>query len=160
MDMIGVAGLVVGIAALLFAIYGIRDVREQVRRLIRLERNLIWAKVLREEVWRLVDRTDEVRRAQSSSNVHEFAIIVRELNPKESLDSVQEYANHEIVGLAKEYVAHGLATWREDVDKDKVLEILKEWQNEKNAAKLQEIFGKRFARLTGPIKNLLRKDFH
>ena len=55
MDWLGLTGLVVGIAALLVAIYGVRDVREQVRLLVTLERNRSYARILHSLVWRVVE---------------------------------------------------------------------------------------------------------
>lgn len=46
MDFVGLAGLIVGLIALLVAIYGIRDVREQVKSLVTLERNVVFAREL------------------------------------------------------------------------------------------------------------------
>jgi hypothetical protein len=50
MDFIGLAGLIVGLAALGIAIYGIRDVRDQVRRFIELESHLAFSSVLNKMV--------------------------------------------------------------------------------------------------------------
>jgi hypothetical protein len=43
-DFIGLAGLIVAVIALLIAVCGIRDVRDQVHRLVELERNLAYSK--------------------------------------------------------------------------------------------------------------------
>src|SRR5690349_20619049 len=94
-DLIGLAGLIVGLIALGVAIYGVRDVREHVKFLVTLERNRLFAKVIHTRVWRVVERTSDVERFQSSSDMHEFTMLVRALDSKQTLDSAQEYANKE-----------------------------------------------------------------
>src|SRR6266478_7437561 len=102
MDFIGLAGLIVGLAALGIAIYGIRDVRNQVRRLIELETDLAYSRVLYKMVWRFVDPTEETARSRPEHDMQEFTMLVRALDPTETLDSVQEFANNELLSLAQE----------------------------------------------------------
>jgi len=154
MDFVGLAGLIVGLIALLVAIYGIRDVREQVKFLVTLERNRLFANVIHTMVWRVVERIGDAERFQSSSDMHEFTMLARALDSKQTLDSAQEYANKETLTLAQDMVSHGLAKWRDDVDENSVGEILKEWQNDKNAAALKKIFGDR-PPLSEPSKDLM-----
>src|SRR6267378_133273 len=137
-DLLGLAGLFVGLVALIVAVYGIRDVREQVRFLVTLERNRVFAKVIHTMVWRVVERVGDAERFQSSSDMHEFTMLARALDPKQTLDSAQDYANKEMLALAQDMVSHGLAKWRDDIDENSVSEILKEWQNDKNAAALKK----------------------
>jgi len=153
MDVLGLSGLIVGLAALVVAFYGIRDVREQVKFLVTLERNRLFAKVIHSMVWRVVDRTSDVERFQTSSDMHEFTMLARALDPKQTLDSAQDYANKETLVLAQDMVSQGLAKWRDDIDENNVNEIVKEWQNDKNAAALRKIFGR--APLAEPNKNLV-----
>jgi hypothetical protein len=153
MDLAGLAGLIVGLIALGVAIYGIRDVREQVKFLVTLERNRVFAKVIHTMVWRVVERVGDAERFQSSSDMHEFTMLARALDPKQTLDSAQDYANKETLALAKEMVGHGLAKWRDDIDENSVGGILKEWQNDKNAEVLRKILGR--LPLFEPDKNLM-----
>jgi len=154
-DFVGLAGLVVGIAALIIAIFGIRDVRDQVRFLITLERNRAWSRILHSWVWRLVERTEELERFQLPSEMHEFTMLVRALEPSRTMDSVQEYANNEVLAFARDLVSRGLAKWRPDIDENSVEELLRRWQSEKNAAVLSGIFGDRHTPLSGPTKEML-----
>jgi hypothetical protein len=140
-DLLGLAGLIVGLFALLVAAYGIQDVREQVKFLVTLERNRLFAKVIHTMVWRVVEPIGDAERFQSSSDMHEFTMLARALDPKQTLDSAQGYANKESLALAQDMVSHGFAKWRDDIDENKVSEHLKEWQNDKNAAALRKIFG-------------------
>jgi hypothetical protein len=152
-DFVGLAGLIVGLIALGVVIYGIWDVREQVKFLVTLERNRVFAKVIHTMVWRVVERTVDVERFESSSDMHEFTMLARALDSKQTLNSAQEYANKETLALAKEMVNRGLAKWRDDIDENKVSEILKDRQNDKNAAALRKIFGR--PSLSEPNKDLL-----
>ncbi len=106
-DFVGLAGLVVGITALIIAIFGIKDVRDQVRFLITLERNRAWARILHGMVWRVVERTEDLERFQLSSEMHEFTMLVRALEPAQTFNSVQEYANKEVLALAREWQSGG-----------------------------------------------------
>jgi hypothetical protein len=152
-DLVGLAGLIVGLIALGVAIYGIRDVREQVRYLVTLERNRLFAKVINAKALQMVERTSDAERFQSSSDMHEFTMLARAVDPKQTLDSTQDYANKESLALAQDMVSHGLAKWRDDIDENNVREILKEWQNNKNAAALRKIFGR--PSLYEPSKDLM-----
>jgi hypothetical protein len=152
-DFVGLAGLVVGLVALLVAVYGIRDVRELVKALITLERNRLFAKVIHTMVWRVVERVGDAEHFQSSSDIHAFTMLARALDPKPTLDSAQDYANKETLALAQDMVSHGLAKWRDHIDENRVSEIVKEWQKDKNAAALRKIFGR--SPLSEPNKDLM-----
>jgi len=144
LDFVGLAGLIVGLAALFVATYGIRDVREQVRLLVGLERNLAFSRVLHEMVWRFVDPTKEVSEARTSlAEMHQYTIIETVTEPDKTLDSVQESASKEVLSLAQMYVSHGLATWKPNMDEKAIREIVKSWQGEKNAELLKSMFGKK-----------------
>ena len=154
-DFMGLAGLVVGIAALVIAIFGIKDVRDRVRFLITLERNRAWSRILHSLTWRLVERTEDLERFQLPSEMHEFTMLVRAIEPSQTMDSVQEYANNEVLRFARDLVSRGLAKWRPDIDENSVEELLRGWQSEKNAAVLSGMFGDRHLPLSGPAKKIL-----
>ena len=152
-DFVGLVGLIVGLAALIVAVVGILDVRKQVKFLVTLERNRVFAKVIHTMVWRVVERVGDAERFQSSSDMHEFTMLARALDPKQTLNSAQDYANKETFVLAKEMVSQGLAKWRDDIDENSVIEIVKEWQNDKNATALRKILGR--PPLSEPNKDLM-----
>src|SRR5229473_3528384 len=98
MDFIGLAGLIVGLAALVVAIFGIRDVREQVRLLVGLQRNLAFSSVLHKMVWRFVDPTEETAEARMGmAEMQQYTMLARIAEPDKTLDSVQESANKEVL---------------------------------------------------------------
>jgi hypothetical protein len=142
-DFIGIAGLVAAVIALVVAVYGIRDVREHVRLLVGLERNLVWAKLLHTAVWRFVDPTPDAAGYKTMQDMHQFTMLVRRLEPKKTLDSVQALANNELLSLAVELVGHGIATWKPDMDEDVIRRMAKDWQKEKNSKLLESMFGER-----------------
>ena len=152
-DWIGFAGLVVGLIALVVAVYGVRDVREQVKYLVTLERNRLFAKILHTRVWQVVERVGDAEHFQAASDMHEFTMLVRALDPKQTLESAQDYANKETLVLAREMVSRGLAKWRDGIHENTVNEILRDWQNDKNAAALRKILGD--SPLAAPTKDLL-----
>lgn len=152
MDWIGLLGLVFGLAALLVAIYGIRDVREQVKYLVTLERNRLYARVIHKMSRRFL-QPDEQNREAYLGEMHEFTMLARALDSNQTVESTQEFASKESLASAEEMVRRGLGKWREDVDENRVNEVLKDWQNDKNAAVLRKIFGR--PRLVEPNKDLM-----
>ena len=152
MDLVGLAGLVVALIALLVAVYGIRDVREQVKFLVTLERNLVYAREIHIKALQMVELVNDAQRFQSSE-MHGLSMLARAVDSKQTLESVQEYTNKESLMLAQDMVRRGLAKWRDDFDESKVSEVLKKWQNDKNAAALRKIFGR--PSLSEPNKDLM-----
>jgi hypothetical protein len=155
-DLIGVAGLVVGLIALGFAIFGIRDVRKLMRDLILLERNRTWAKVLHNTVYRVVDPTEETAQFQSSADMHEFTMLVRALQEM-SMDDAQAYANNEVLSLAREMVNQGIAKWKPHIDEKTVEAHVQGWQSDKNVAVLKNMFGERHTSLKGDTREKMVK---
>jgi hypothetical protein len=141
-DFIGLAGLIVALIALLVAVYGIRDVREQVRLLVELQRNLAFATVLHRMVWRFVDPTKDTAEFEAMRDMQQFTMLVRVIEPKETLDSAQSFANNELLSLAHDLVGLGFATWKPDMDEEVIRGMVKTWQGEKNSKLLKSMFGK------------------
>lgn len=151
-DWIGLAGLVVALFAFVVAIYGIRDVREQVKLLVTLERNVMFARELHLKSLQLVDLLDDAARFQSGE-MHGLSMLARAIDSNLTLEDVQEYTNMESLLLAQDLVHRSLAKWRGDIDDNRVSEVLRGWQNDKNAVTLKKIFGQ--PRLFEPEKNLM-----
>src|SRR6266852_9805982 len=101
MDFIGLAGLIVGLAALGIAIYGIRDVREQVRLLVGLQRNLAFSRLLNKMVWRFVDPTKDTSQETTVAEMQQYTMLARLLEPNKTLNSVQEAASKDVLSLAE-----------------------------------------------------------
>ena len=139
-DWLGLAGLIVGLGALVVAIIGIRDVGEKVKFLITLQRNLLFAKELQVKTLQLVELVGDAKLFQSKE-MHGLSILARAVDRKQTLESVQEYTNNESLVLAQDLVSRGLAKWCDHIDEDTVRKSLRTWQNDKNAAVLRKIFG-------------------
>jgi hypothetical protein len=152
MDLVGLAGIVVGLIALGVAIFGIRDVREQVKSLVTLERNIVFARELHMKALQLVELDSDAQRLKSGE-MHGLSMLARAIDSTQTLDSVQEYTNKESLLLAQDMVNRGFAKWHDDIDANRVSEVLREWQNDKNAAVLRKIFGA--SPLFEPDKNLM-----
>jgi hypothetical protein len=151
-DWLGFVGLIVALIALGVAIYGIRDVREQVKFLVMLERNVVFSQELHFKALQFVELVDDAQLLQSRE-MHGLSMLVRAIDSKQTLDSVQEYTTKESLTLAQEMVNLGLAKWRDHIDENKVNEVLRDWQNDKNAAVLRKIFDR--PSLAGPDKTLM-----
>jgi hypothetical protein len=142
-DFIGIAGLIVALIALLVAWYGIRDVREQVHFLVKLERNLAFSKVVHKMVWRFVEPTKDTSDARTAmAEMHQFTMLAQLAEPDKTLDAVQDFASKEVLALAEEFVSNGRATWKPDMDEDVIREMVKSWQGEKNSKLVKSMFGK------------------
>jgi hypothetical protein len=151
-DLMGLAGLITGLGALGVAIYGVRDVREQVKLLVTLDRNVIFARELHFKALQFVELLGDAGRFQSSE-IHGLSMLARAIDSKQTLESVHEYTNKEALLLARDMVHRGLAKWRDDLDENNVNAVLRDWQNDKNAGTLRKIFGR--SPLFEPEKNLM-----
>jgi hypothetical protein len=152
MDLVGLVGLIVALIALGVAIYGVRDVREQVKFLVMLERNVVFSKELHFKALQFVELVDDAQLLQSR-DMHGLSMLVRAIDSKQTLDSVQEYMTKESLSLAREMVSLGLAKWRGHIGENEVNEVLRNWQNDKNAAVLRKILDR--PSLAGPDQTFM-----
>jgi len=134
MDFVGLAGLLVALLALGISLWGIRDVREQVRRLVELERNRIFTRLLNDVVWEFVDPTDTRANVTHVKVMHESCMLTQALEPMQTTDSAQTAALNEVLVLARNLVERGLAKWKPGMDVDVVTKTVREWQVLKNSA--------------------------
>jgi hypothetical protein len=75
-DLLGLAGLIVGLLALVVAIYGIRNVREQVKFLVTLERNRLYARVTHKMTRRFLEPIgDDDREASLSDSMNSRCLL-------------------------------------------------------------------------------------
>jgi len=148
-DMLGLAGLIVGIAASIVAVYGIRDVRGQVKLLVEVQRNLTFTKVVHRMLWRLVDPTNKETQYEAMSDMQQFTMLARLADKKQTLDGAQGMATNEVLTLASELVALGMATWKPDIDEDAARTVVESWKNEKNSKLLKSMFGEKGGSIFG-----------
>ncbi len=140
MEWIDIASLVLAVAAFVAAIYGILDVRRHVRDMLTLERNMLYTDVLNKLIYDFIEPTVV---SLAFGDMHRFTMVQRALDPKATLDDIQEAANKEALSQCQMFVEHGVAAWKPNIDLGKAREILREWQLEKNAAVMKQIFPKK-----------------
>jgi hypothetical protein len=127
------------------------------RDLVLLERNRSWAKVLHSAVYRVVDPTEQTAQFQSSADMHEFTMLVRVIQPEMSMDDAQAYANNEVLSLARDMVDNGIAKWKKNIDEASLLDHVRSWHSDKNAAVLKNMFGDRHTSLKGDTREKMVK---
>jgi hypothetical protein len=135
-----IAGLVVAVLALIISVGGILDVRKQVREMLAMQRDLTFAKLSREMVWRFLDPVEMESQEYKKYEVHEYIMLARKLEPHLTLDSLQEAAYKEILSMAKDMVGRGIATWKPDIDENVVQTMVNDWQLSKNSEKVKSMF--------------------
>jgi hypothetical protein len=137
-EIVSWVGFVIGVIALALTVYAVYDARKMVRRALELQRNLSYTEALNQLVYDFVEQSAG---SLEWTHLHKFVIFQRELEPTRTLDSSQLAATYEALWVANELVTKGMASWRPDIDVDKVRDELKKWQNEKNNARMKLIFG-------------------
>jgi hypothetical protein len=140
-------GSIIGILGIFIttgiAVYAILDVRKQVKGLLVVERNLAYAKILNDMSWLFVDPTDKAHSVEIAKGLEEFCLLAEVITPKRALGVHKETVEREALSLAKDLVENGAATWKSDLDLEKVKEELHGWQTEKNAVRIHKIFGEK-----------------
>jgi hypothetical protein len=68
-------------------------------------------------------------------------MLANVLGSAKSAKSSKSIIEHEALATARELVASGCAKWKDDWDLEAVEKAVREWQNEKNAARVAKIFG-------------------
>jgi len=130
---LGAAGIV---ATAAFGVWAINDARKQVRGFIRTERNLAWTRIQNDLVWLFVDPTAKSHSKETATGLAVFALLAKELNPERTHENLKEAAENEALEMAEKLVAGGYATWKPDLDMQRVSQKLKEWKSEKDKARL------------------------
>jgi len=137
---IGIAGIVITTA---IAIYAILDVRRQVKGLLKVQRGVACAKIINDMAWLFVDPTEKAHSAEIAKGLEEFCLLAQVITPESGVNVHKETVEKEALSLAQELVENGAATWKSELDKEKVKKELHGWQTEKNAARIAKIFGEK-----------------
>jgi len=140
---LGLVATLVAVVALVVSLYGVKDFRNQIEGLLRVERNRAYTKVLNDMVWEFVEPTEKAHKVEIAKGMHEFCTLAEVLDPKRTVDISQTTVNNEALWMASELVKNGSATWKGDYDVEKVKQVLHSWQTEKNAVHIQSLFGKK-----------------
>jgi hypothetical protein len=144
-SIIGILGILITTA---IAVYAILDVRKQVKGLLVVERNLAYAKILNDMSWLFVDPTDKAHSVEIAKGLEEFCLLAQVITPRRALAVHKETVERESLSLAKDLVENGAATWKSDLDLEKVKKELHAWQTEKNAVRIHKIFGEKKSSLS------------
>lgn len=132
---------IIGIAATAgVGIWAINDVRQQVHRLILMDRNLAWVRVQNDLVWLFVDPTDKAHGKEIAKGLGEFAVLARELDPQRIPEDLKTAAENEALEMAERLVADGYAKWKMDLDMKKVLQRLEEWKAQKSKSRVENLW--------------------
>jgi hypothetical protein len=67
--------------------------------------------------------------------------LAQELDPTWKIEDIKFAVEREALQLANMLVGDGHATWKSDFDPNGVAQALKEWQSDKNRARIQKMFG-------------------
>jgi len=129
---VGLLGLAIAIGALLVAIFGIRDVREQVHKLLTMERNRTYTRLVHKMVeTEFVDLSSESLHTDLAQLKHEFSLLARSVDDRVTIESALHEANNEILSYARQLVDAGYAKWKLDMDEEKAKQVILNWNTER-----------------------------
>lgn len=141
-SIIGIAGVIATVA---FALYAIKDVREQVKKLISLERKRIYTRVRNDLVWQFVEPIGSIHSPEIAKGLEEFAVISQALDPAHTAELTKRAVENETLIFAKQLVEGGYAKFRPTWDEAKIREAIQNWQKSINANRMTEIMGQELA---------------
>jgi len=107
-------------------VYAIRDVREQVKRLINLERKRVFTRTRNDMVWLFVDPTELAHSAEIAKGLEEFAVISATLDPKQTAEFTGNVVNNEALVFADKLVDGGYAIWKPGWDMEKLAQTVRD----------------------------------
>ena len=136
--MVALVGVAIGVWALF-------DVRAQVKRLISLERKLIYTRVRNDLVWQFVEPIGSIHSPEIAKGLEEFAVISQALNPEHTAERTKHAVENETLIFAKKLVDGGYAKFRPEWDEAKIKQAIQNWQKSINANRMTEILGKEHA---------------
>ena len=137
-SIIGIAGIIITAA---IAVYAILDVRKEVRRLILIERNLAFTRIVQDFAWLFLEPTGSGHSPEIAKGLAEFCMLAEVLDAAKTHAVSKSTVENEALATARDLVEGGYAKWKDDWDMESVERALRELQNEKNSARLAKIFG-------------------
>ena len=141
MDIVAWFSLVLAIVALALTIYGIYDVRKQVRDLVELHGNMLCAELVPQIVRRFVVPT---KIELDSAALQKFLMVQRTLFPKEyDEEQTQLTVNRQGLWLADHLVERGLAEWKPWVDLERVKTEIAKAASDTSSGRIKSLFGDR-----------------
>ncbi len=140
--LLGWIGLLAALIAVGVSIYAILDVRREVKKLIRIERNRAYARILNDMAWLFITPTERAHSKEIAKGLEEFSMFAKILNPERTPDISTNTVNNEALAMADRLVTNGYARWNDGWDIEKVKVELQSWQTAKNEVRLANILGK------------------
>jgi hypothetical protein len=128
MDLGSIIGIVGIVITTVIAVYAIRDVRKQVRDLISVERQRLFARVRNDMVWLFVDPTELAHSVDIAKGLEEFNLITVALDPKQTAELTNNVVNNEALVFAEKLVDGGFATWKPGWNMEKLKQTIHEWK--------------------------------
>jgi hypothetical protein len=142
---VGIAALIVGVAAFMVAIYAIKDVRHLVRRhVIEAQAYAVFVEATNRLCWEFITATKPLYSPEMSVLFGRFAQLEHALDPKRTGTESKECIENEALVLADSLVTTGGARWNDGVDIEKITTQLHFWNREKAKVRMRNIFGGSF----------------
>ena len=121
------------------AIYALWDARGQVKKMIKLERDLAYLKIKNDMVWEFIDPTENTHSSQIAKGLHEFGLLAQALKPQWSPETIKSAVENEALEFAEELVKTGRASWKAGLDLQKVRRAIDHWQADKSVERVKRI---------------------
>jgi len=121
------------------AIYAIWDARSQVKKTIKLQRDLAYLKIKNDTVWEFIDPTESTHSSEIAKGLHEFGLLAQALNPEWSPETIKSAVENETLQFAEELVKTGKASWKAGLDLQKVRRAIDDWRADKNGERVRRI---------------------
>jgi hypothetical protein len=128
---------------LLLAFIAIRDTRKQVVRMILLERDRAYSKILNDMAWLYIAPTQLAHTSDIAKGLHEFVRIQQDLTPELTEETLKSTVENESLALANDLVEKNYATWQIGLDLGKVNQKLSTWKSDQNRERIQNLLGKK-----------------
>src|ERR1700693_3480019 len=129
-------GIVIGIAGIIIttaiAIYAMLDARNEVRKVIKIGRDLAYLKVKNDLTWEFIDPTESAYSVQIAKGLHDFWVLVQALDPNQTTETIRGVVEKEALEFAEELVKPGRATWKKGLSAEKARTQINIWRAEKN----------------------------
>ena len=131
---VSIVGVVISILGVGISVCAVLDVRDQVKRLIKLERKRVFIRVRSDMVWQFVNATPQSHTSEIAKGLEEFSVLSKELDRSQTSEHTTDAVNKESLRYADNLVKGNYATWKPDWNMKKVQEELDKWQaaNNKN----------------------------
>ena len=99
--------LLLGLVALGISIYAILDVRKEVKKLIAIERNRAYSRILNDMAWLFINATERAHSKEIAKGLEEFSMLAKVLNPERTPDISTHTVNNEALAMADRLVKNG-----------------------------------------------------